>query len=231
MVAEKILIVDDEKPIVDSIKYTLYKEGYDVVVSYDGEDALEKVRKENPDLIILDIMLPKLSGLEVCRIIRRTSNVPIIMLTARGEDMDRVVGLELGADDYVSKPFSMRELVARIKAVLRRAKMSVSTEAKTKEKLEFDDVLIDVKGRIVLKRGIPVDLSPKEFDLLVTLAENEGRVMSREYLLNHIWGDDFYGDDRTVDVHIRWLREKLEDDPSNPEHIQTVRGIGYILRT
>ncbi len=229
--AEKILIVDDEKPIVDSIKYTLYKEGYDVVVSYDGEDALEKVRKENPDLIILDIMLPKLSGLEVCRIIRRTSNVPIIMLTARGEDMDRVVGLELGADDYVSKPFSMRELVARIKAVLRRAKMSVSTEAKTKEKLEFDDVLIDVKGRIVLKRGIPVDLSPKEFDLLVTLAENEGRVMSREYLLNHIWGDDFYGDDRTVDVHIRWLREKLEDDPSNPEHIQTVRGIGYILRT
>lgn len=172
--AEKILIVDDEKPIVDSIKYTLYKEGYDVVVSYDGEDALEKVRKENPDLIILDIMLPKLSGLEVCRIIRRTSNVPIIMLTARGEDMDRVVGLELGADDYVSKPFSMRELVARIKAVLRRAKMSVSTEAKTKEKLEFDDVLIDVKGRIVLKRGIPVDLSPKEFDLLVTLAENEG---------------------------------------------------------
>jgi len=230
-VAEKILIVDDEKPIVDSIKYTLYKEGYDVVVSYDGEDALEKVRKENPDLIILDIMLPKLSGLEVCRIIRRTSNVPIIMLTARGEDMDRVVGLELGADDYVSKPFSMRELVARIKAVLRRAKMSVSTEAKTKEKLEFDDVVIDVKGRIVLKRGIPVDLSPKEFDLLVTLAENEGRVMSREYLLNHIWGDDFYGDDRTVDVHIRWLREKLEDDPSNPEHIQTVRGIGYILRT
>jgi len=230
-VAEKILIVDDEKPIVDSIKYTLYKEGYDVVVSYDGEDALEKVRKENPDLIILDIMLPKLSGLEVCRIIRRTSNVPIIMLTARGEDMDRVVGLELGADDYVSKPFSMRELVARIKAVLRRAKMSVSTEAKTKEKLEFDDVVIDVKGRIVLKRGIPVDLSPKEFDLLVTLAENEGRVMSREYLLNHIWGDDFYGDDRTVDVHIRWLREKLEDDPSNPDHIQTVRGIGYILRT
>jgi DNA-binding response OmpR family regulator len=230
-VAEKILIVDDEKPIVDSIKYTLYKEGYDVVVSYDGEDALEKVRKENPDLIILDIMLPKLSGLEVCRIIRRTSNVPIIMLTARGEDMDRVVGLELGADDYVSKPFSMRELVARIKAVLRRAKMSVSTEAKTKEKLEFDDVLIDVKGRIVLKRGIPVDLSPKEFDLLVTLAENEVRVMSREYLLNHIWGDDFYGDDRTVDVHIRWLREKLEDDPSNPDHIQTVRGIGYILRT
>lgn len=229
--AEKILIVDDEKPIVDSIKYTLYKEGYDVVVSYDGEDALEKVRKENPDLIILDIMLPKLSGLEVCRIIRRTSNVPIIMLTARGEDMDRVVGLELGADDYVSKPFSMRELVARIKAVLRRAKMSVSTEAKTKEKLEFGDVVIDVKGRIVLKRGIPVDLSPKEFDLLVTLAENEGRVMSREYLLNHIWGDDFYGDDRTVDVHIRWLREKLEDDPSNPEHIQTVRGIGYILRT
>ncbi|HHV81539.1 TPA: response regulator transcription factor [bacterium] len=229
--AEKILIVDDEKPIVDSIKYTLYKEGYDVVVSYDGEDALEKVRKENPDLIILDIMLPKLSGLEVCRIIRRTSNVPIIMLTARGEDMDRVVGLELGADDYVSKPFSMRELVARIKAVLRRAKMSVSTEAKTKEKLEFGDVVIDVKGRIVLKRGIPVDLSPKEFDLLVTLAENEGRVMSREYLLNHIWGDDFYGDDRTVDVHIRWLREKLEDDPSNPDHIQTVRGIGYILRT
>lgn len=228
--AEKILIVDDEKPIVDSIKYTLYKEGYDVVVSYDGEDALEKVKKENPDLIILDIMLPKLSGLEVCRIIRRTSNVPIIMLTARGEDMDRVVGLELGADDYIAKPFSMRELVARIKAVLRRAKISFSP-SKVKEKLEFDDVVIDVKGRIVLKRGNPVDLSPKEFDLLVTLAENEGRVMSREYLLTHVWGDDFYGDDRTVDVHIRWLREKLEDDPSNPKYIQTVRGIGYILRT
>jgi len=229
-VAEKILIVDDEKPIVDSIKYTLYKEGYDVVVSYDGEDALEKVKKENPDLIILDIMLPKLSGLEVCRIIRRTSNVPIIMLTAKGEDMDKVIGLELGADDYVPKPFSMRELVARIKAVLRRTKLPV-TLAKTKERLEFDDVLIDIKGRTVTKRGVQIDLSPKEFDLLVTLAENEGRVMSREYLLSHVWGEDFYGDDRTVDVHIRWLREKLEDDPSNPKYIQTVRGIGYILRS
>jgi two-component system response regulator VicR len=229
-VAEKILIVDDEKPIVDSIKYTLYKEGYDVVVSYDGEDALEKVKKENPDLIILDIMLPKLSGLEVCRIIRRTSNVPIIMLTAKGEDMDKVIGLELGADDYVPKPFSMRELVARIKAVLRRTKLPV-TLAKTKERLEFDDVVIDIKGRTVTKRGVQIDLSPKEFDLLVTLAENEGRVMSREYLLSHVWGEDFYGDDRTVDVHIRWLREKLEDDPSNPKYIQTVRGIGYILRS
>lgn len=228
--AEKILIVDDEKPIVDSIKYTLYREGYDVVVSYDGEDALEKFKKESPDLIILDIMLPKLSGLEVCRIIRRTSNVPIIMLTAKGEDMDRVIGLELGADDYVPKPFSMRELVARIKAVLRRAKIPVAS-TKTKEKLEFDDVVIDVVGRIVTKRGEQIDLSPKEFDLLVTLAENEGRVMSREYLLSHVWGEDFYGDDRTVDVHIRWLREKLEDDPSNPKYIQTVRGIGYILRS
>jgi DNA-binding response OmpR family regulator len=229
-VAEKILIVDDEKPIVDSIKYTLYKEGYDVVVSYDGEDALEKVKKENPDLIILDIMLPKLSGLEVCRIIRRTSNVPIIMLTAKGEDMDKVIGLELGADDYVPKPFSMRELVARIKAVLRRTKLPVNM-VKTKERLEFDDVVIDIKGRTVTKRGVQIDLSPKEFDLLVTLAENEGRVMSREYLLSHVWGEDFYGDDRTVDVHIRWLREKLEDDPSNPKYIQTVRGIGYILRS
>ncbi len=228
--AEKILIVDDERPIVDSIKYTLYREGYDVVVSYDGEDALEKFKKENPDLIILDIMLPKLSGLEVCRIIRRTSNVPIIMLTAKGEDMDRVIGLELGADDYVSKPFSMRELVARIKAVLRRAKLPV-TSTKIKEKLEFDDVVIDVVGRIVTKRGKQIDLSPKEFDLLVALAENEGRVMSREYLLTNVWGEDFYGDDRTVDVHIRWLREKLEDDPSNPKYIQTVRGIGYILRS
>lgn len=228
--AEKILIVDDEKPIVDSIKYTLYKEGYDVVVSYDGEDALEKVKKENPDLIILDIMLPKLSGLEVCRIIRRTSNVPIIMLTAKGEDMDKVIGLELGADDYVPKPFSMRELVARIKAVLRRTKLPVNM-VKIKERLEFDDVVIDIKGRTVTKRGVQIDLSPKEFDLLVTLAENEGRVMSREYLLSHVWGEDFYGDDRTVDVHIRWLREKLEDDPSNPKYIQTVRGIGYILRS
>lgn len=228
--AEKILIVDDEKPIVDSIKYTLYKEGYDVVVSYDGEDALEKFKKENPDLIILDIMLPKLSGLEVCRIIRRTSNVPIIMLTAKGEDMDKVIGLELGADDYVSKPFSLRELVARIKAILRRTKLPVNS-SKAKEKLEFDDVVIDIKGRIVTKKGVQVELSPKEFDLLVTLAENEGRVMSREYLLSHVWGEDFYGDDRTVDVHIRWLREKLEDDPSNPKYIQTVRGIGYILRS
>jgi DNA-binding response OmpR family regulator len=228
-VAEKILVVDDEKPIVDSIKYTLYKEGFDVVVSYDGEDALEKAKKEGPDLIILDIMLPKLSGLEVCRIIRRTSNVPIIMLTAKGEDMDRVVGLELGADDYISKPFSMRELVARIKAVLRRAKISATP--KSIERIVFGDIVVDIKGRIVTKKGIPVDLSPKEFDLLVTLAENEGRVMSREYLLNHVWGDDFYGDERTVDVHIRWLREKLEDDSSNPKYIQTVRGIGYILRT
>ena len=136
----------------------------------------------------------------------------------------------MGADDYVPKPFSMRELVARIKAVLRRTKLPV-TLAKTKERLEFDDVVIDIKGRTVTKRGVQIDLSPKEFDLLVTLAENEGRVMSREYLLSHVWGEDFYGDDRTVDVHIRWLREKLEDDPSNPKYIQTVRGIGYILRS
>ncbi|MGB9681771.1 MAG: response regulator [bacterium] len=228
-VAEKILVVDDEKPIVDSIKITLHKEGFDVITSYDGEDALEKAKKENPDLIILDIMLPKLSGLEVCRIIRRTSNVPIIMLTAKGEDMDRVVGLELGADDYISKPFSMRELVARIKAVLRRAKISVTPKAI--ERIEFGDIVVDIKGRIVTKNGIPIELSPKEFDLLVTLAENEGRVMSREYLLSHVWGDDYYGDERTVDVHIRWLREKLEGDSSNPKYIQTVRGIGYILRT
>lgn len=228
--AEKILLVDDEEMIVESIEYALAQEGYEVVKAFDGQEALQQVQLTKPNLIVLDLMLPKLSGLEVCRLLRREQNdVPIIMLTAKGEEIDRVIGLEVGADDYLIKPFSLRELVARIKALLRRSKPS-DTEKQVKV-YQHGDLLINLSEHRVMVGEREVELSPKEFKILAMLMGQPGRVFSREELLEQVWGLDFYGDTKTVDVHIRWLREKIEEDPSNPKYIQTVRGFGYRLGT
>lgn len=225
---EKILLVDDEEMIVESIEFALVQEGYEVVKAHDGQEALQQVQLAKPNLIVLDLMLPKLSGLEVCRLLRREQNdIPIIMLTAKGEEIDRVIGLEVGADDYLIKPFSLRELVARIKALLRRSK---PTEAEGKSKVfQHGDLMINLSEHRVMVGEREVELSPKEFKILAMLMGAPGRVFSREELLEQVWGLDFYGDTKTVDVHIRWLREKIEEDPSNPKFIQTVRGFGYRL--
>lgn len=226
--AEKILLVDDEEMIVESIEFALSQEGYEVVKAFDGQEALQQVQLSKPNLIVLDLMLPKLSGLEVCRLLRREQNdVPIIMLTAKGEEIDRVIGLEVGADDYLIKPFSLRELVARIKALLRRSKPA-DHERQVKV-YQHGDLLINLSEHRVMVGEREVELSPKEFKILAMLMQQPGRVFSREELLEQVWGLDFYGDTKTVDVHIRWLREKIEDDPSSPKYIQTVRGFGYRL--
>ncbi|KRT77600.1 MAG: response regulator with CheY-like protein receiver domain and winged-helix DNA-binding-like protein [Armatimonadetes bacterium CSP1-3] len=221
----KILVVDDEETMVRSLSTLLAEEGYEVAVATDGPQALEAARAERPDLILLDVMLPGVDGMEVCRQIRTWSTVPIIMLTAKTGEVDKVVGLEVGADDYVTKPFSSRELVARIKANLRRAQMQA--QQAQEERLSAGDVVMDVGTRRVAVRDRAVTLSPKEFDLLKVLLSHPGRVLGRDFLLNQVWGEDFFGDTRTLDVHIRWLREKIEQDPSKPEYIQTVHGVGY----
>ena len=221
----KILVVDDEETMVRSLSTLLAEEGYEVAVATDGPQALEAARAERPDLILLDVMLPGVDGMEVCRQIRTWSTVPIIMLTAKTGEVDKVVGLEVGADDYVTKPFSSRELVARIKANLRRAQMQA--QQAQGERLAAGEVLMDVGTRRVAVRDRAVTLSPKEFDLLKVLLSHPGRVLGRDFLLNQVWGEDFFGDTRTLDVHIRWLREKIEQDPSKPEYIQTVHGVGY----
>ena len=221
----KILVVDDEETMVRSLSTLLAQEGYEVTVAVDGAQALEAARAERPDLILLDVMLPGVDGMEVCRQIRTWSAVPIIMLTAKTGEVDKVVGLEVGADDYVTKPFSSRELVARIKANLRRAQMQA--QQAQGERLAAGDVVLDVGTRRVAVRDREVNLSPKEFDLLRVLLSHPGRVLGRDFLLNEVWGQDFFGDTRTLDVHIRWLREKIEQDPSRPEYIQTVHGVGY----
>ncbi len=224
---EKILIVEDDRNLLDTLKYNLQKEGYKVITSTDGSEALAIARLEKPSLIILDIMLPSVSGLEVCRILRKETTVPIIMLTARADETDKVVGLEIGADDYVTKPFSLRELLARIKAILRRTSLP---EAQPAEKLlMIGNIEIDLARHQVTKDNKVVQLTPKEFDLLAFLARNKGLVFSRDQLLEKVWGYDFAGDTRTVDVHISWLRRKIETDPDNPMYIITVRGIGYKL--
>jgi DNA-binding response OmpR family regulator len=225
---KKILIVDDEQSIVESIKYNIEKEGFDAVTASDGEEALQVFSQETPDLIILDLMLPKLSGEEVCKYIRKESQVPIIMLTAKGHEVDRVVGLEIGADDYVIKPFSMRELVARVKAVLRR----ITATANTTRDKETDHITLgpfdlDVKRHEIRKSGKVLDLTLKEFKTLELLMRNAGRVLTRDIILNRVWGEDYFGDTKTVDVHVRRLRKKIEKNPSNPEFIGTVRGVGY----
>lgn len=225
----KILIVEDDRNLLDTIKYNLCKEGYEVVTAADGAKALETARAEKPDLIILDVMLPEVSGLEVCRILRKEMTTPILMLTARVEETDKVLGLEIGADDYMTKPFSLRELIARVRAMLRRTRMAeTKTEVKA-ETMTIGDIKIDVARHQVAKGGTTVELTPKEFDLLAFLAGNKGFVFSRDQLLEKVWGYEFAGDTRTVDVHIRWLRQKLEDNPEKPAHLLTVRGTGYKL--
>jgi DNA-binding response OmpR family regulator len=222
----RILVVEDEASLLAAITYNLRREGHDVLTATDGEQGLHVARQAEPDLLILDLMLPKLDGLEVCRVLRGESAVPILMLTARGEEVDRVVGLELGADDYLTKPFSMRELLARVKALLRRAQM-VRHAVAPPERVRVGALDIDLAGRRVTLRGRALTLKPREFDLLAFLAQHPGRVFTREHLLQRVWGYDYHGEARTVDVHVRWLREKLEEDPSSPRVIETVRGVGY----
>ena len=221
----KVLVVDDEETMVRSLSTLLRQEGYEVVAATDGQQALDTARAERPDLILLDVMLPGVDGLEVCRQIRVWSTVQIIMLTAKTAEVDKVVGLEVGADDYVTKPFSGRELVARVRANLRRLQMDVEHEQQ--ERFQRGDVVMDVGRRRVVVRGLEATLSPKEFDLLKVLMSRPGRVLGRDFLLNQVWGEDFFGDTRTLDVHIRWLREKIEETPSHPTYIQTVHGVGY----
>jgi len=225
----KILIVEDDRNLLDTLKYNLRKEGYNTVTAVDGDEALHIARRENPDLIILDIMLPKLSGFEVCRILRKEMTIPILMLTAKTDEVDKIVGLEIGADDYMTKPFSMRELLARLGAMLRRADMLEKQLVGEKKTLKIGDLEVDIGRHQALYKGSRLDLTPKEYDLLVFLAMNKGLVFSREQLLDKVWGYDFAGDTRTVDVHIRWLRQKIESDPAKPEHLVTVRGTGYKL--
>lgn len=221
----KILIVEDDSTLGDTLKYNLEKEGYTVCIARDGGEALQQARSSRPDLILLDLMLPVMSGLEVCRILRAEMKVAVIMLTARVEEVDKVVGLEIGADDYVVKPFSMRELLARIKSVLRRT--VGKSETIVDSVLQLGELSVDIAGHKVYRNGDMVELNPKEFELLVYLMSNNGQVLSREQILRKVWGYEFIGNDRTVDVHMRWLRQKLEEDAENPQHLVTVRGYGY----
>jgi DNA-binding response OmpR family regulator len=227
----RILLVDDEQSIQALLSYPLRKEGYDVVQATDGRQALERFDEQQFDLVVLDLMLPKLDGLEVCRQLRTRSSVPIIMLTAKSEEIDKVVGLELGADDYITKPFSMREFASRIKAALRRVEMSRPTETAPDEApLEMAELRIDFPKRAVRAHGRDAQLTFVEFEILSALARSPGRVFTRDMLLARIWGDSAYRDPRTIDVHIRHLREKLERDPKEPEYLFTVRGVGYRFR-
>lgn len=225
----RILVVDDEKTIVKGLKFSLEKEGFEVIDAYDGEEALRLFSEEKPDLIVLDLMLPEIDGFEVCRRIRKTDSVPIIMLTARGDDIDKILGLELGADDYVTKPFNPRELTARIKAILRRAQHQ-GIDPSNMQVIRLQNLEIDLFQHKVRVYDREVELTSKEFALLSLLASNPGRVFSREQLLEHVWGYDYYGDARTVDVHIRHLREKIEPDAGSPQLILTVWGTGYKFR-
>lgn len=228
----RILLADDDAMIVDVLSYQLKKEGYEVVVAEDGAAALALARSAAPDLILLDVMMPKLQGWEVCQEVRRTSAVPILMLTARGEELDRVLGLELGADDYVVKPFSFRELLARIHATLRRVALDLRQPAEPRQdRIALGQVVIDRDRYVVTRQDQPVPLSPREFDLLLALLNAQGAVVKRNDLLDLVWGEAWIGNPRTLDVHIRWLREKLEADPAHPTLILTVRGVGYRLAT
>jgi two-component system OmpR family response regulator len=228
-VTSKILIVEDDQNLLTTLKYNLLNEGYEVVTAIDGTQALENARMEKPELIILDVMLPKLSGFEVCRILRKEMTAPILMLTAKTEEVDKIVGLEIGADDYMTKPFSMRELIARVRAMLRRADMVKTQTTGEEEYLKIGELEIDINRHQAFCRGSPLDLTPKEYELLAFLARNKGFVFSREQLLEKVWGYDYAGNTRTIDVHVRWLRQKIETDPAHPRVILTVRGTGYKL--
>ena len=223
----KILVVDDEKLLVKGIKFNLENEGYQVDAGYDGLEAVELARSGGYDLIILDVMMPELDGLEACMRIREFSTVPIIILTARGDDMDKVIGFEYGADDYITKPFNIIELKARVRALLRRSALVSSVSEAV---LTIGNIVLDAEKRVATKDGTPVELTVKEFDVFDLLAKNPGRVFSRDTLLNIVWGYEYQGDIRTVDVHIRRLREKLERNPAEPEHIMTKWGVGYYIR-
>jgi len=217
----KLLLVEDDQTLRETLAYNLTREGYTVIEADNGVAALDLAREQQPDLIILDVMLPELDGLTVCRTLRREMDVPIVLLTARSGEVDRIIGLDSGADDYIVKPFSLGELLARLRAVLRRGRREPET------KLQSGDLVLDVVGHRAWRGNQLLTLSPKEFDLLAELVRHKGAVLTRELLLQRVWGFDFEGDTRTVDVHIRWLREKIEDDPANPRRIETVRGLGY----
>ncbi len=227
--ARTILVVDDEPTQREMLAEALEAEGFTIVTAADGRAALLKFREAKPDLILLDLMLPELSGIEVCRIIRAESGVPILMLTAKDSELDKVVGLELGADDYVTKPFSLRELIARVRAQFRRTEQQVVTGGQP-NLVDVGDVKVDLAGHRLLRDGVTVPLKPKAFELLAFLVRNPGQVFTRDQLLEHVWGYDYAGETRTVDVHVHWLRSRIEADPANPEFLHTVRGTGYVFR-
>ncbi len=230
---EKILVVEDELTLLETLAYNLRHQGYEVDTASDGNTALKIARDNHPDLILLDIMLPGIDGFEVCRVLRQEMNTPVLMLTARDDEIDRVVGLEVGADDYLTKPFSMRELLARVKALLRRVRLireeidTSASPAGENQSMTFGNLVLDISRREARLNNMPLSLKPKEYELLIFLAQHRGQVLTRETILERVWGWDFIGDSRTVDVHVRWLREKIETNPSNPERIVTVRGAGY----
>ena len=224
-----VLVVEDEPNLLMALKYTLEQEGYDTLTATDGESGLNMAQSRNPDLVILDVMLPSLDGFEVCRILRRQSNVPILMLTARGEEVDRVVGLELGADDYVTKPFSMRELLARVRNMLRRSSAPAPERPQESDEIiRSGNLIIDQASHSITLDGDEIAMKPKEFSLITLLAANRGRAFTRDQIIERLWGYDYVGNSsRTVDVHVRWLREKIETEPSKPRRIVTIRGVGY----
>ena len=228
--AKRVLVVDDEKLIVKGIRFSLEQDGMEVDAAYDGEDAVEAAKKEKYDVVLLDVMLPKMSGFEVCQQIREFSDVPIIMLTAKGDDMDKILGLEYGADDYITKPFNILEVKARIKAIIRRSGKKDSSEEPGPVVNDFDGLHVDIEGRLVFIDNEEVNLTAKEFDVLELLMTHSGRVYTREQLLDEIWGKSYPGDVRTVDVHIRRLREKIEKNPREPKYIHTKWGVGYYFK-
>jgi len=226
---EKILVVEDEENILEAIKYSLTSEGFDVYGAEDGEKGLEMARELGPDLVLLDVMLPKIDGFEVCRILRKDMDLPVFMLSAKAEEIDRVVGLEIGADDYITKPFSMRELVVRVRNSLRRRSLAFSenNSSDSKEIIKSGDLEIDLTSHVIKLTGENLEMKPREFDLLVMLASSKGRAFTRGQILERLWGHEYIGDIRTVDVHVRWVREKIEVDPGKPSRIVTIRGVGY----
>lgn len=232
--AEKILVVEDELTLQETLAYNLKRQGYEVETAGDGSTALDSARRMRPDLIVLDVMLPGIDGFEICRILRQEMSTPVLMLTARDDEIDRVVGLEVGADDYMTKPFSMRELMARVKAMLRRVRMirdeinaSTAAAPQPAQMITFDNLIMDITRREVRLNEQPLALKPKEYELLLFLTQHRGQVLSREKILEQVWGWNYIGDSRTVDVHVRWLREKIETAPGTPNRIITVRGAGY----
>jgi DNA-binding response OmpR family regulator len=227
--APTVLVVEDEENLLFTLRYNLEREGYRVLTAGRGDDGLRTARESNPDLVVLDLMLPGMDGIQLCRQLRRNSQVPVIMLTALGGESDKVAGLDIGADDYLAKPFGMRELLARIRALLRRTGAAEQPPVQSSARLQSRDLEIDRDRRELRRGGQPVRLKPKEFELLLFFLEHPRKVFSREQILNEVWGEDFYGNARTVDVHVRWLRQKVEDDAARPVRLRTVRGSGYLF--